>query len=150
MIDDRHVTAAKLRAEGHSQAASGEAVGVSARTIRTWEREGKLEAALQINGSTPETPEAEVGLSEARRRRELALAKKHEMDLRKKEGDLLDRAIVRDHLERVGQAARSAPKRLADEAAHLIGCEPREAMQLLELLVRPVLDALREPFTRES
>lgn len=145
MTDERWIRAAELRAEGYSQHATGEAIGVSGRTIRAWESSGKLDGLAPTNGSGPEAAE-DVGLSEARRRKEVALARRHELDLREREGELVQRSVVRDQLERAGEAARSAPRRLSHEAAEILGVEPRQAMELLELLVRPVLEVLREPF----
>jgi len=153
MGSGQHRRAAELRREGYTQAATAEVVGISVRTLRRWEKDGKLDAAL-TNGSGPEPePEKEseeTGLSEARRRKEIALAKKHELELRRKEGELIERSEHLDVLERAGQAARSAPRRLADEAGELLGTDSRDAMRLLELLVKPVLRVLREPFEGES
>jgi len=152
MTDSRYRHAAELLAEGHTRTATAEAVGVSARQLRRWIADDLLPEVgavgpngaghgQDIDGSPPDWTRAE-----ADRRKAVAQARLRELEVRVREGELVERANVRDAFERAGQAARSAPRRLAADAAAVLGCDDREAVRLLEMIVPLVLDQLRRPF----
>ena len=141
MTDERHELAAKLRAQGHTQAETAERVGVSPRTIRAWESAGKLSMAALETGSEAEEAEAKAeepeagSLFEARRRKELAVAALKELDLAVRRNELMP---VEDHLAVVEEFAlgvrrwlRSLPGRWPTRLAG----EPRAEQAALQGLV---------------
>ena len=88
-----------------------------------------------------ETPD----LAEARARKEHWLARKHELDAKKKEGQLVDRAEVLDAIASVVLQARQAflslPGRVCDRLAMR---QPAEILDDLDAEVRQVLAALAD------
>lgn len=150
MSDDRHVKAAELLADGHTQVEAADEVGVSPRTVRRWRNSGKLEGlappdteadepdgsdSVSRNGrpaSNGRTGNPPATLSEARRRKTLALAERREMEAAKMRGELVTFDLVRDVTLRYRSAAEAAPRSLLPEIAELMGVQPREAQPILE------------------
>lgn len=161
MTDDRHRRAAEMLADGHAQVEVADEVGVSSRTVRRWKKAGKLDglAGEEEPDSTAGGPDrgAAVGpsanggdpstLSEARRRKEAALAAKHELDAGERAGTLIHRDHLRDALLVARRAIQSAAAVLLQDAAELLEVEPREAQPLLEELADRVVAHVRVEIT---
>jgi len=168
-IDDRHTEAARLRDAGLTQAETADAVGVSARTLRRWERRGLLSRALaSIDGADddedagPDTAAGDVrrtpsirsngdgtplSLAAARARKEAALAEKHELELGRLRGDLVPlasvEALIRDATRPVDLGLRTAPRELAPAWGRRFGIAEAAALHA----VRELCDEIRGRLT---
>lgn len=130
---------------GLSQREAADAVGVTARTLRTWKAQGLLDddAGPAANGDGE-------SLAEARRRKEAALAEKHELDAAERRGELVHRELLTDTLTRVRAAIDAVPRRLVGEVAGLLGIPQREALPLLEEAAALVRREVRAELERWS
>lgn len=117
---------------------------VTPRTIRNW-RADDLLPDLGSNGSDPAE---EVSLSDAKRRKEVALAEKHELDAAKQRGDLIEKSHMVDVLLRIRRIVDALPSRRCQEVARLLDAEPREVVPLLEEMSDLVLDEIRMELER--
>jgi len=146
-IDDRHRRAAELRAAGHTQLEAADAVGVTPRTVRSWEKNGILAAALVHSRAEPEEPEVQAEaaapstnggrptLAAVRIRKEAALAEQHELKVKRMRGEMVPleavEEMIRDALAPVDVGLRTLPNELAGEWARRMGIGEREALALL-------------------
>lgn len=100
----KHEKAARLRAEGHAHDSIADAVGVTVRTVERWQSKGILPDPPSTNGNGNGNGEA-MTLTEARTRKEAALAGLREIELRRQRESLVDRdeaeLFVRDHARRM-------------------------------------------------
>lgn len=165
-LDHRHLEAARLRADGLTQAETADAIGVSARTIRRWEHRDLLSAALAATDGAdddadtePDEPRTDVrrprvsgrardgtpsvSLTEARARKEAALAAQHELKLRRLQGELVPletvEALIRDATQPLDVALRTLSRELGPRWAKRLGVSEGEALAL----VRELCEALR-------
>lgn len=169
MTDDRHLKAAALLADGHTQVEAAEEVGVSPRTVRRWRNSGKLEGLVEADtgadtdATEPDGPDtvdlngrpASNGrtgnpptLSEARRRKTLALAERREIEAAKMRGDLIHIDFMRDALLRLKAAVRAAPKAVLPEITEAMGVETREAFPILDEVSGRILDHVEADFMK--
>lgn len=151
MIDDRHEQAEQLLSEGHAVEDVALTVGVTPRTVYRWKANGKVEPDSRAaadsgpagpdkhdngsrsepatNGRPPGKPET---LAEAKRRKQSALAEKHEQEAARRRGELVTRESQRDLIVRFRSAAESIPRVLLQDVAELLDLPPREVVPMLE------------------
>jgi hypothetical protein len=89
-----------------------------------------------------------VSLSDARRRKEAALAEKHELDAARRRGELIERSHLVDVLLRIRRIVDALPRRRCQEVAELLGIEPRQAVPMLEGVADAILAELRGELER--
>lgn len=155
-VDDRIKRAAELLEEGHTDPAVADAIGVSARTIRRWRKAGKLAAASGNGAGREVSARTRIGhdpdidphrwtKAEAERRKAIALARKHELDMAEREGRLVPVEAVDEVLGPVLDRLRRAILNIEGRwATHFGPCEPREAAETLRRLTRELLVLLSE------
>lgn len=140
-MDDRYARAARLLEDGLSQVEVADVLGVTPRTVRRWQRAGKV-PEVSANGDGGEKP----SFSEARARKEWAMAQKHELQLQQMRGDLVPaddvNARIRAALEPVDVALRTAHTRLARDWSQRLGISEGEAVHLIRDLTDDVRAAI--------
>lgn len=149
MVTRKHRRASELLQSGLSQRDTAALMDVTPRTIRNWKAEGKL-PGLEENGRKDEE---EVSLSDARRRKEAALAEKHELDAARQRGELIEKDHLVDVLLRVRRVADALPARMCQDVAELLDLETREALPLLEEVADRIIERVRaelESWVREE
>lgn len=143
MAASKYARAAHLLRSGLSQLEAADVMGVDPRTLRRWEKDGKLpEPGSNGNGTKKEK------LSEARLRKEAALAEKHELDAATRRGELVDRKLLEDVLLRLRSAVDSLPRTLSVDVAELLGITRREALPLVEKVASMVRREVRMELER--
>jgi DNA-binding transcriptional MerR regulator len=130
--------AAKLRAGGQPHEAIASAVGVTKRTVERWQSKGLLpELPKNGNGNGAMT------LTEARTRKESALARLRELDVELREADYIPRAEykqdARDFGARVREQLLAWPGRVAAEIAADLDVDASLVGSTLEGYVRRLL-----------
>lgn len=142
-LDDRHAKAARLLGDGLSQVEVADVLGVTPRTVRRWQRAGKI-PSVSPNGSGSKKP----SFTEARARKEWAMAQKHELQLQQMRGDLVPaedvNARIRGALEPVEVALRTAHTRLARDWSERLGISEGEAVHLIRGLADDVRASIVE------
>lgn len=90
--------------------------------------------------------EQRISTEEARRRKEIALAKLRELELAEKEGRLIDKQRVQDAWVKVCNVIRAGVMRIPDRMAQsiLAARDPREARQMLAVECEAALRAISE------
>lgn len=147
MSDEQHRHAAQLLAEGHTQVAAADAVGVSARTLRRWIADGKV-PEVSANG-TNGNGRASSGLSadwtraEADRRKAIALARLRELEVAQRRGELVHLSTIEEELGPVLDRLRRGILNVEGRwAQHFPGCDPKDAAAVLRRMAHELLETL--------
>jgi len=136
---DKRNRAAELRADGHTHAEIAGAVDVSVRTVERWQ-------AADVLPTPPDTELEHATLTEARRRRELARARMSELDLAERRGQLVTRDAYEASVGRLLDTLRQNITAMEGRwATQFPGTEPRAAGQVLNRMIRELLEHLSGP-----
>lgn len=129
-----------MLANGQPIEAAADAVGVTVLTVKRWKREGLLDGLAEKNGNGEADP---TTLAEARRRKELALARKHELAVKELEGELVRRDTIEKELGPVLDRLRRGIMNIEGRwANHFPGCEPEDAAPVLRRMAHELLEEL--------
>lgn len=148
-----------------SQADLAGLFGVSARTIRDWHARG-LEAAARLDSGRydlaaafrwrlederrrlEESDDSRSDFDEARSRKEMALAEKHELDAAQKRSELVHVSLLEDTLLRIRASIDSLPRQMAPDVAEILDIQLREALPLAERMAGVVRREVRNELER--
>lgn len=104
-----------------------------------------------LPGAFSENPEepGRMSANEARRRKEVALARIREIELAEREGKLISRELVQDTWARLLASVRSGVLRIPDKTAQLAAAtsDPREVRAILQRECEAALKAIHDELT---
>ena len=136
----------KSSAPQSTQADRAGALGISARTLREWQKQGLSEAEMQDRATRQrERAGASGSMSEVRLRKLTAEAELRELELEKQRGEVISFREVEGAVVRIGAAVRAAVMRLeADLPQALEGLDAPAMQRTIRAAVDLILTDLSD------
>lgn len=156
-LDQRVILAARIRATGGTQIEAAEAAGVTPRTVRRWEADADLwSRALAAVGAAGAGVDAEEDnpdgwtYSEAKRRKEAALARLRELELAEKERRLITIEDAIRPIEALLTLVRGRLLALPSRLAGALPGDPATTFDVAERIVHELMQELAEAAEEEG